>query len=107
MDVIKLIREAWGWTGIQPVAVVAENDFGNLLVRDEAHRYWRICPEELSCEVVAGTRDELDRLISDAEFETDWRMDRLVEEARQQLGPLAEGMPIAPGGTSSPRSPPP
>lgn len=99
------VRDAWGWTGIQPVEVVAENAFGNLLVRDDAGRYWRICPEDLSCQVVADSRDALDQLLEDAEFTIDWCMESLVEEARLRLGPLPEGrkyclkIPGALGGT--------
>ena len=36
MELIKHIRSAWGWSGIEPSEIVGENEFGNLMVRDTA-----------------------------------------------------------------------
>lgn len=82
------IREAWGWIGLDPAEVVAENAFGNLIVRAADGTYWRICPEELSCEVVARSAEEFAVLSRGDDFRTDWEMARLVEQARAKLGPL-------------------
>lgn len=35
MSLVEEIRQSWGWVGIEPVEVVGENDFGNLIVKDE------------------------------------------------------------------------
>ena len=91
MDLISEIREAWGWVGIDPEEVVGENDFGNLIVRDRSGSYWRLCPEDSYCRVVASDREELDRLSNDQDFLHDWNMSALVEEAKELLGPLADG----------------
>ncbi|WP_295578962.1 T6SS immunity protein Tdi1 domain-containing protein [uncultured Lamprocystis sp.] len=91
MEIVELIARAWGWTGIQPVKVVAENDFGNLMVRDPHGQYWRICPEDLYCKIIAADRSALDTLIEDEEFQQDWSMPALVEEAQAKVGPLEEG----------------
>ncbi len=91
MSVISEIERAWGWTGVRPSEVVGENDFGNLIIKDVDGRYWRLCPEEPSCKVVAQTRQELDRLSIDQEFLHDWNMKPIVEEARERCGPLTEG----------------
>jgi hypothetical protein len=91
MNLVADIEEAWGWVGIQPVEVVGENDFGNLMIKDVQGRYWRLTPEDLSCEVVAQTRAELDQLSADQEFLDDWTMRSLVEQAREKCGPLPEG----------------
>lgn len=74
MELIASIRDAWGWTGLKPHSVVGENDFGNLIVKDEDGRYWRLCPEDLQCEVVA-----------------DWYMATLVAQAKASLGLLRPG----------------
>jgi hypothetical protein len=74
MDHISQIEAAWSWTGLLPRAVIAENDFGNLIVEDVQGRYWRICPEELSCIVVSGTRAGWDELSASPEFQEDWEM---------------------------------
>jgi len=91
MSIIEEISSAWGWSGIQPEEVVGENDFGNLIVKDVAGLYWRICPEDVYCEVIAKNREELDALSTDQEFLADWYMQALVEQAEEKLGPLNEG----------------
>ncbi|MEL7488204.1 MAG: T6SS immunity protein Tdi1 domain-containing protein [Pseudomonadota bacterium] len=91
MDLISEIRDAWGWTGIDPLRVVSQNDFGNLIIRDKDGKYWRLCPEDVYCEVIAKDQNELDNLSKDAEFLEDWRMSALVEAARNSVGLLTEG----------------
>ncbi len=91
MNVLAEIEQAWGWIGLRPIEIVGENDFGNLIVKDVEGRYWRLCPEEPSCRIVARTRGDLDRLSTDQEFLRDWYMRPLVEQARELFGPLAEG----------------
>ena len=91
MKLIDILEEAWSWTGIEPDQVVGDNDFGNLMVKDKSGRYWRLCPEDLSCSVVAANREELDALLQDQEFLCDWHMSNLVEQAKERLGPLRPG----------------
>jgi len=91
MELIEQIERAWGWTGIKPAEVVGENDFGNLVVRDAQGQYWRICPEDLYCEVIATDRAAFDALVKDEEFQNDWNMYALVEEAKAKVGPLGSG----------------
>ena len=91
MGVVEEIAKAWGWVGIQPAEVVGENDFGNLVVKDVQGRYWRLCPEDLSCKVIAENRAALDRLSVDQEFLRDWYMRPLVDEARKACGELTDG----------------
>jgi hypothetical protein len=85
------IRKAWGWIGLDPAAIVATNAFGNVIVRATDGEYWRICPEEWSCERIAHGAVEYAALTQEDDFRTDWEMARLVELARQKLGPLPEG----------------
>jgi len=88
MQLLDEVRSAWGWVGIEPVDLIDDNDFGNLIVKDVHGQYWRICPEDLYCEVLASSREELDRLAKDQEFLSDWYMRALVDEAFQRLGAL-------------------
>jgi hypothetical protein len=90
-SMLETIRKAWGWIGLNPAEVVATNSFGNVIPRATDGAYWRICPEEWSCERVARDAGEFAALWGDEEFRRDWEMTRLVELARQQLGPLPEG----------------
>ena len=82
MSIVEEINDSWGWVGIEAEEIVGENDFGNLIVRDRGGRYWRLCPEDVYCEVVAENREELDALSTDQEFLTDWYMESLVDQAR-------------------------
>jgi hypothetical protein len=91
MNLVDEIRQSWGWVGIEPIEVVGENDFGNLIIKDEDGKYWRLCPEDCYCEVIANNRSELDQLSTDQEFLHDWYMSALVSLANDKCGPLTEG----------------
>ena len=90
MSIIQEIKESWGWVGIDPIEVVGENDFGNLMIKDSQGKYWRLCPEGGYCEVIANNREELDCLSTDQEFLEDWYMQALVEQAQEHLGALID-----------------
>jgi len=85
------VRSAWGWVGVDPVDLLDDNEFGNLILEDANGQFWRLCPEDLYCEVVASSREELDRLAKDQDFLRDWYMRDLVDQAFQRLGALAPG----------------
>lgn len=91
MELIAIVEDAWGWTGLKPDQIVGENDFGNLMIKDQSDRYWRLCPEDLYCKVIANSRAELDQLSQEQDFLHDWYMTKLVQEARERLGPLRPG----------------
>lgn len=88
---IETIRKHWWWVGIHPVDVVCENDFGNLIVKDADGKFWRLCPEDLYCKVIAQNRTELDTLNQSQEFLHDWYMKAIVGKAAAELGPLPSG----------------
>ena len=91
MDLLSTISDAWGWVGIKPDEVVGENDFGNLVIRDQDDRYWRLCPEDLYCKIIAENRAVLDELSANQSFLRDWFVSSWVEAARAKLGPLRPG----------------
>jgi hypothetical protein len=82
------IMSAWGWKGMQPAELIMQNAFGNIIFKDSAGLYWRICPEALACDVIAGSEAEFEQLCSDDEFALDWRMEPLVALAETNLGPV-------------------
>src|SRR5262245_9417221 len=86
LQVLTTIRDAWRWTGLDPAQVVAVNAFGNVIVRAVDGTFWRICPEELSCKVIAGDAESYAALFEDGEFRIEWQMHRLVELAAAKLG---------------------
>ena len=91
MNIIEEIKASWSWVGIEPIEVIGENDFGNLIIKDAKGKYWRLCPEDVYCEIIANNREELDTLSADQGFLEDWYMQALVEQANEHLGPLTEG----------------
>ena len=80
------INRYWGWTGLNSAEVVGRNEFGNFLVLDKDGTFWRICPKQLACDIVADTPAEFESLINDPEFNLDWQMSAIVEIARQKFG---------------------
>lgn len=91
MNILDEVSAAWGWTGIVPDELVTENEFGNLIIKDPEDKFWRICPEELTCEVVADSIDAYNVLIQDDEFNEDWFMADMVAIGEKKLGELKEG----------------
>lgn len=91
MDLLEEIKEGWCWVGLDPLQLVAENDFGNLLIKDHSGRYWRLCPEDCYCEIVAWDEASYDALVNDPEFKKDWLMAALVRIANEKHGPLVGG----------------
>ncbi len=84
------INDAWGWCGLHAVAVLGTNPFGNLLLRDEEGRYWRLRPQDLLCEPVAGNQAALDALAYNQAFLDEWYMPDMVRLAEATLGPLVD-----------------
>ena len=91
MDIIQLVNDSWGWTGINAIELVTENDFGNLIVKDSEDGFWRVCPEDVYCEIIANSIADYNNLIKDEEFLLDWNMTSMISEAIELLGPLKEG----------------
>jgi hypothetical protein len=86
MAIVEDICEAWGWKGIQSAKVIAMNKFGNVMFTDQAGKYWRICPEELECKVIADCLATYEEVMKDQQFAADWEMARLVNVAEAKYG---------------------
>lgn len=91
MSILDEVKESWGWVGINPQELVIENEFGNLILRDSDNRFWRLCPEDVYCEVVAESIDGYNSLIKSDEFLEDWFMSAMVQDAKSRLGQLEPG----------------
>lgn len=88
MDALQIIKKYWGWTGIRPAVIIERNQFGNLIVEDPSGRYWRICPEEFSCKIIARNARELKALWDDEEFKTFWDMTAFATVAAGNHGDI-------------------
>lgn len=84
--IVDVINESWAWIGLNAVECLESGPFGNVIVRARDGRFWRICPEELSCEVIAESTEKLSLLLADQEFQQDWQMAVLVDLAVRNLG---------------------
>lgn len=84
------INKAWNWKGFNAVEIVRTNDFGNVIFKTDKSEYWRICPEEISCEKIAESESEFNKISSDSEFIEDWEMTNLVKIAKSEFGELKE-----------------
>jgi hypothetical protein len=91
VNLVEVVSRAWGFTGLIPRAVLEVNRFGNLLVQAEDGRIWRIVPQDLSCQIVAGSAAALVELRASARFQRDWRMEQVVALAVSALGNPAPG----------------
>lgn len=67
-SIISEIGLAWQWAEIRPVAFVMQNDFGNVIFKDEHGRFRRLMPEERTCEVIAEDDELFAQLEQSAEL---------------------------------------
>jgi hypothetical protein len=86
MRILNEIATAWGWKGVRPRAVIMQNAFGNVIFTDDEGRYWRVCPEDLSCDVIAADGQRFERVRESESFVKDWDMQVLVEQANAAIG---------------------
>jgi len=89
--ILGAIKLAWGWIGIRPQKLYWLNKFGNIIVKDEGGCYWLLRPEELLCEIVARTEQEMTNLWKDDDFILDWEMTSMIEIAENSFGENESG----------------
>jgi len=91
MNILETVKQYWGWTGIEPEKLIAENEFANLIIQDVEGCFWRLCPEDLYCDPIADDKDEYNELVKDEEFNQDWFMEVMVHKATEKFGALEDG----------------
>jgi hypothetical protein len=57
MELIAIVEDAWDWTGLRPEQIVGDKDFGNPMIKDQSVRYWRRCPEDQYCKIIANSAE--------------------------------------------------
>lgn len=87
----KAIADGWSWKLGTPVAVLATSPLGNVIVKNGDGWFFRIMPEELLCDLLARSEEELATKWMETEFRRDLQMSALVEKAQAAHGLLAEG----------------
>ncbi len=90
MNILTTINKAWSWLGILATEVIRTNEFGNIIFKTENNTFWHICPEELSCKLIAKDETELNNLLNDDEFIEDFEMNYLTTTAKTELGELQD-----------------
>jgi len=83
---IAIINKAWNWKGFKAIKIIQTNDFGNVIFETETNEFWRICPEEISCEKVAINKAEYEKLKLDLDFIEDWEMSNMNNLAKEKFG---------------------
>lgn len=105
---IELINTTWGWTGMKAQTVFSTNAFAHMILCAEDGQYWKICPEELDCSLIAKDKTALHSILADSDFAEYWEMFDLIQLARTELGDLQKGekyclkLPIPLGGLYEP-----
>lgn len=87
---IAAINQSWGWKGFEATENIQTNPFGNIVFKTKSGSFWRICPEELSCEKIAETDLELGKVLTEPSFLEDWLMSPIVKLAKSKFGELSE-----------------
>jgi len=82
------INRAWNWKGFNASEIIQTNDFGNVICKADDNKYWRICPEEVTCEIIAENKSDFEKLMTNSEFIEDWKMTNIIEEAKSVVGEL-------------------
>jgi len=90
MTLPQAIQEGWGWMLDCPVEVLQINAFGNAILRDATGCYFRIIPEDVSCECIADSPESLTEVLKNPEFQSDWAMTDFLTRVETAHGPLAE-----------------
>lgn len=88
MENLDNINQSWNWKKFTAIEIIKTNDFGNVIFKTSEEEYWRICPEEVSCEKIARNEYEFKSVTNESEFIEDWEMKNLVEIAKNKLGKL-------------------
>ena len=92
-DTLELVKQHWDWIGLNPERLIAENEFGNLIMKDVDGKFWRLCPEEITCEVIAADDAAYNELVKSEEFNEDWFMELLLVAAKKKFpAELDEGV---------------
>lgn len=91
LKMIEIIDKSWKWTGKIAKEIVAINDFGNVIFTTAEGEYFRICPEELSCHLIARSPEDYEELQNDRDFIEDWEITEFVELATKTVGKLDAG----------------
>lgn len=109
-QVIEALNAEWRWILPEISEVLAVSSMGNICLLDHQQSYWRICPEELSAEIIARSAAELDSWFADPNTKADWQMSGLVSEMIELHGEPKLGecfglvVPAVLGGTYSPEN---
>lgn len=86
---INTITEYWGWKLGEAEEIILTNLFGNYIIKNTKGEYWRICPEELKCELIAKDNNEFETKRKNRDFILDWEMTNIVKIAKEKLSDLS------------------
>ena len=80
LKLIQILRDEWGCCVPEIRPAIAVNTMGNVYLEDAHGGYWKICPVELSAEIVARSPAELQTHFADPDEREDLQMSWIVSE---------------------------
>lgn len=87
---LEVLRRSWVWALTDPVHILMQSAFGNILVACHDGTLWRVIPEELAAKKIRDDKNFI-AAFEDEEFRTDWFLEGVADAALAALGPLREG----------------
>lgn len=88
--VLQALRRDWGWTGVDFAEILAISPMGHLVLADKADELHYLDPD-LRQLLRLGSEEAARQFLDDPEVRLVWRAAKLVEAARERLGPTAPG----------------
>ena len=87
---LEVLRSTWAWLLPDPVRILMQNAFGNMLVACHDGTLWRVIPEALTAKKIRDDKNFL-AAFEDEAFREDWLLEGVADAALAALGPLREG----------------
>lgn len=87
---LEMLRSTWAWVLTDPVHILMQSAFGNMLVVCHDGTLWRVVPEELTARKIRDDKNFV-AAFEDEEFREDWFLEGVAEAALAALGSLREG----------------
>ena len=88
--VMQALRRDWSWTGVAFEDILAVSPMGHMLVTGDAGDIHYLDPDTFEL-IRLGSEEQAAQYMADPEVALVWRADKLVQAARERLGPPAGG----------------
>ncbi|THJ24853.1 MAG: DUF1851 domain-containing protein [Nitrospira sp. CG24E] len=87
---LDVLRSTWAWVLPDPIQILMQSAFGNLLVVCHDSTLWRVIPEEVTAKQIRDDKNFV-AAFEDESFREDWLFEGVTASAQEILGPLGKG----------------